>query len=88
MTKTSHDAVVSHKYSKEICERDHAGEVPQDLLDSLPENQGHPVRHRCAACAYAAGMNESAADVKQLVDQVKRLTDENAKLKAELLARS
>ena len=46
---------MSQKYSKAICERDHAGEVPQHVLDALPENQGHPVRHRCAACAYEHG---------------------------------
>jgi regulator of replication initiation timing len=44
----------------------------------------HPVRHRCAACAYAAGLNEAKQDIADLVAQVKALTDENAKLRAEL----
>jgi hypothetical protein len=79
---------MGQKYSKVICERDHAGEVPQHVLDALPENQGHPVRHRCAACAYDASMNEAAEDVKKLVQQVKALTEENERLKTELARRS
>ena len=78
---------MGQKYSKEICERDHAGEIPQHVLDALPENQGHPVRHRCAACAYEAGMNEAAADIAKLVEQVKTLTEENAALRSELAHR-
>jgi hypothetical protein len=78
---------MGHKYSKAICERDHAGEIPQHILDSLPENQGHPVRHRCAACAYEAGLNEAAEDIQKLVDQVKALTEGNAALKSELARR-
>ena len=79
---------MGQNYSKAICERDHAGEVPQHVLDALPENQGQPVRHRCAACAYEAGMNEAAEDIKKLVQQVKVLTEENEQLKAELATRS
>jgi len=75
------------KYSKVTCERDHVGEIPQHVLDALPENQGHPVRHRCAACAFEAGMNETAGDIKKLVEQVKALAEENEKLKAELARR-
>lgn len=71
------------KYSKEVCQHDHVGDVPQAVLDSLPENQGHPVRHRCAACAYAAGLNEAAADVKALMERIKQVNDENARLTAE-----
>jgi len=77
---------MGQKYSKEICERDHSGELPQAVLDTLPENQGHPVRHRCAACAYAAGMNEAAADVARLVAQIAELTSENGRLRADLAA--
>ena len=77
---------MAQKYSKEICERDHTGELPQEVLDALPENQGHPVRHRCAACAYAAGMNEAAADVANLVARVNELTNENEQLRAEIAA--
>lgn len=73
---------MGQRYSKTLCEQDHTGEIPQEVLDSLPENQGHPVRHRCAACAYQAGMNEAAEDVRQLVDQVRRLTEENERLKS------
>lgn len=69
-------------YNEAICERNHTGELPQHVLDALPENQGHPVRHRCAACAYEAGMNEAAEDIKKLVEQVKALTEENTRLKA------
>jgi outer membrane murein-binding lipoprotein Lpp len=72
---------MGQKYSKAICERDHTGEVPQHVLDALPENQGHPVRHRCAACAYESGMNEAAEDIKNLVAQVRQLTQENERLK-------
>lgn len=54
--------------------------MPQEVLDSLPENQGHPVRHRCAACAYEAGLNEASADIKALIEQVRVLTEENERL--------
>lgn len=78
---------MGQKYCQVTCERDHVGMVPQHVLDALPENQGHPVRHRCAACAFEAGMNESAEDIKKLVEQIKELMDENKKLKAELARR-
>ncbi|MEZ4361601.1 MAG: hypothetical protein R3B48_15550 [Kofleriaceae bacterium] len=72
---------MAQKYSKEICTLDHTGEVPQHLLDSLPINQGAPVRHRCAACAYKAGKLESAQQIDKLVAQVEHLRKENARLK-------
>jgi hypothetical protein len=71
-------------YSTAICEIDHAGQLPRELIESLPMTERHPVRHRCAACAYAAGLNEAKQDIADLVAQVKALTDENAKLRAEL----
>jgi len=74
---------MSQKYSKEICNRDHTGELPQSVLDALPEYQGHPVRHRCAACAYAAGVKEAAADVGKLTDKINELTTEIERLRAE-----
>lgn len=72
---------MAQKYSKEICTRDHTGEVPQRLLDTLPVNQGAPVRHRCAACAYKAGKLESAEQIDKLVAQVEHLRRENARLR-------
>ena|SRR5579862_4758931 len=71
-------------YNPRICEIDHAGEVPQELIESLPMTEAHPFRHRCSACAYKAGLNEAAEDIEQLVEQVKALTQENEKLRAEL----
>lgn len=71
---------MSIAYSPDVCELDHLGDLPQALLDSLPENQGHPVRHRCAACAYLAGLSEGAADIKRLVERVRELEEANARL--------
>jgi hypothetical protein len=62
----------SPNYSKTICEIDHVGEVPKEVIESLPMTEKHPFRHRCAACAYAAGLNEAKDDVARLVAQVKR----------------
>lgn len=67
---------------KPICRVDHAGEVPQEVLDSLPKTQRLAFRHLCPACAYAAGMNEAAEDVRQLVEEIKQLREENERLKA------
>ncbi len=72
------------KYSPEICELDHTGELPQELVETLPLNQGHPVRHRCAACAYAAGLQEGAKDAGALAVRVRELTEENEQLRAKL----
>jgi hypothetical protein len=74
-------------YSTEICARDHVGELPLELIETLPFTEKHPVRHRCAACAYAAGLNEAAADIGGLVAQVRKLTDENERLQLELKQR-
>ncbi len=78
---------MTRKYSKVICERDHTGEIPQHVLDALPENQGHPVRHRCAACAFEVGRNEAAEEVRKLAEQLKALTEENTALKAQVVQR-
>lgn len=75
--------LVSQVYSRNACSLDHVGDLPQALLDTLPENQGHPVRHRCAACAYLAGLNECREDIRRLVDAIASLRDENARLKGE-----
>src|SRR5438445_11614927 len=56
--------MAKHGYSTELCERDHAGDVPKQVLDALPENQGHPVRHRCAACAYLAGVRDRETQIE------------------------
>jgi hypothetical protein len=72
---------MAQTYSKEKCTLDHAGDVPQALLDTLPVNQGHPVRHRCAACAYKAGKLESVQDIEKLVAQVNQLRQENKRLR-------
>lgn len=72
---------MSQVYSRNVCALDHIGDLPQSLLDSLPENQGHPVRHRCAACAYLAGLNECREDIQRLVAQIANLHQENARLR-------
>ena len=84
MTKRRNEAP---NYNLEICQLDHTGEVPQQLIESLPMTESPPFRHRCSACAYNAGLNEAAEDVKALVAQVKALTEENAKLRTELDAK-
>ncbi len=71
-------------YSQEICTQDHAGQVSKAEIEALPSNETHPFRHRCAGCAYAAGMNEAGGDIAALVAQVKQLTDENAGLRTKL----
>jgi hypothetical protein len=75
-------------YNDEVCSRDHVGEVPKELIESLPMTERHPYKHRCAACAYEAGMNEAQADmaglmetIKNLNAQVASLTEEAAKLR-------
>lgn len=75
-------------YNAEICDIDHAGDVPTAVIESLPKTEAHPFRWRCAGCAYLAGMNEASEDVKALVAQVKALSEENKKLRAELAARA
>lgn len=75
---------MTYKYNETICNLSHVGEVPKELLESLPENQGHPVRHRCAACAYIAGLNEAAKDIADLVERIRELTEENIRLKSAL----
>ncbi len=67
-----------------ICHRNHVGDLPQSVLDSLPENQGHPVRHLCAGCAYLAGQTTAATDWRA---RVERLEEENRALRAELARR-
>ena len=74
-------------YNQEICSIDHTGEIPKEVIESLPMTEAHPFRHRCSACAYAAGLNEASKDVKELVAKVKALVDENEKLRAELASR-
>jgi len=74
-------------YNPEICDIDHAGEVPLAVIESLPMTEAHPFRHRCAGCAYRIGLNEASEDIKELVAQVKSLTEENEKLRAELAAK-
>jgi len=37
------------------CKIDHSGRVPKKIAD-LPESQAGHWRHRCAACAYEAGL--------------------------------
>jgi len=74
-------------YNTTICEIDHTGHVPKELIESLPMTEKHPFRHRCAACAYAAGLNEAKQDIADLVAQVKAATAENEKLRTELAAK-
>jgi len=35
----------------------HGKTVSDELIESLPENQGGPGRHKCVVCAYKAGIN-------------------------------
>jgi hypothetical protein len=74
-------------YNRAICEIDHSGQVPKELIESLPMTEKHPFRHRCAACAYAAGLNEAKQDIADLMAHVKTLTEENLKLRGELAAK-
>lgn len=80
-------AKLKPKYSSAICAEDHTGDLPQKLIESLPEYQGHPVRHRCAGCSYIAGLNEAQEDIARLVGQIQQLTAENEKLRAKLDSR-
>jgi outer membrane murein-binding lipoprotein Lpp len=50
--------------------------------------EAHPFRHRCSGCAYAAGLNEASKDVEDLVVQVKALTEENERLRAQLAGKA
>ncbi len=72
---------MAQKYSKVVCTRDHAGDVPRAVLETLPVNQGHPVRHRCAACAYEAGRLESVQEIEKLAAHIEQLTQENRGLR-------
>jgi hypothetical protein len=73
-------------YNPAICEIDHAGQVPLAVIEFLPKTEANPFRWRCAGCAYIAGMNEAGEDIKQLVAQVKALTEENESLRSKLSA--
>jgi uncharacterized small protein (DUF1192 family) len=72
------------KYNDEICQIDHAGEVPQELIETLPFREAHPFRHRCAACAYVAGLSANGTEIAKLGARVTALTEENERLRAEL----
>lgn len=39
-----------------ICQKDHSN--IQDIMESLPEDQGGAGRHKCAACAYERGYDD------------------------------
>jgi hypothetical protein len=71
-------------YNDEICDLDHGGDVPKEVIETLPFKEAHPFRHRCAGCAYAAGLSEGAKDIGALATQVRELTEERDKLRAEL----
>ena len=36
----------------------HGSQAPRQLLDDLPESQAGTGRHKCAVCAYEAGIQE------------------------------
>jgi len=56
------------------CTKDHTGEMPQEVIDKLPESQSAPLRHRCAACAYLIGLEHGAQDMLvQIQTQLKAL---------------
>ncbi len=44
------------KNHAEMCK--HGSSAPKDLLEELPDNQGRTARHKCAVCAYKAGVEE------------------------------
>jgi len=75
-------------YNDEICDIDHSGEVPQSLIESLPFREAHPFRHRCAACAFVEGLSANGIEIAKLGQQVKELTEENERLRAELASRT
>lgn len=45
----------------------HKKQAPRDVLDSLPTAQAGTGRHKCAVCAYEAGIQEGLrrAEVKR-----------------------
>lgn len=50
--------------SFESCKHKH--QAPRDLLDSLPVSQAGTGRHKCAQCAYEAGIEEGIRRQKQI----------------------
>jgi hypothetical protein len=36
----------------------HGKQAPKDLLEELPDSQAGSGRHKCAVCAYEAGIEE------------------------------
>jgi hypothetical protein len=57
-----------------FCACDHMGEVP-DALKNLPESQAGPWRHRCAACAYLAGVRDGKKEAVRRLQKHLRAID-------------
>lgn len=51
-----------------ICKKEHSD--IQNLLAMLPNSQGGPGRHKCAACAFEEGYTDGIKGVKREVDSV------------------
>ena len=62
-------ALVSSLVMDATCSEDHTGEVPKHVLDALPYSQRGETRHRCAACAYLAGIAEGR---RQAMEEIER----------------
>ena len=51
-----------------ICKKEHSD--IQTLLATLPNSQGGPGRHKCAACAFEEGFDDGMKGIKRNVDSV------------------
>jgi hypothetical protein len=69
------------------CNKDHAaGSLPATFA-SLPESQAAKWRHICAGCAYELGRTDGAKTEENLRERVRKLTEENDHLRAQLAAK-
>jgi hypothetical protein len=55
------------------CTDDHL-DIPEEVLDALPKSQrpSTGVRHKCAACAYQAGVKEGIRRARKALMKVAR----------------
>ncbi len=55
------------------CDRDHTGEIPNAVIDALPESQRGTWRHACAACAYLLGVQHGEHGRERLRERIRDL---------------
>jgi len=65
------------------CAKDHSGEIPK-AIEVLQDSQAGFWRHKCAGCAYEMGKRDGETAAGNLREQVRKLRDENDRLKAEV----